>query len=265
MLGNCLLQVTTVLFIVFLVNVSETNSLKGKNGKCIQANPCKCTFPDGMYYDFSNIMEFQLSWLKLNETTDLKYSPCRDSKLVENPTEVNDCNTGSGVTLCLRSNSTTPKKYTGLNLSTSEFVSTNENDPVSVKFQKMDGKSPVITMKLVCDKSAILPDLKVSPESKTNNNAFDLLLTSVDACLKAGDTLVDEDEMSTGSKLIIIFLVLFAAYFGGGVLALKYIRGAEGFEMIPNYEFWSDLPSLVRDGVLFLVSGFQVTPSYDRI
>ncbi|RZF34770.1 hypothetical protein LSTR_LSTR007822 [Laodelphax striatellus] len=264
MFENYLFQVIFVLFIVFSVNILETNSLKGKNGKCVQTNACKCTFPDGMYYDLSLLRAVQFGWLKLNDTegTELSYTPCKDT-LVIDPSGSNDCNLGSGVSLCLRRNSTIGK-YTGFTLSTSEFVSINENEPTSLKFEKIvESKSTLVTIRLMCDKSAPMPDLKVLPNSKPPE--FALLLTSAEACLKGTSSLDDDEAMSTGSKLIIIFLVLFSAYFGGGVLALKYIRGAEGFEMIPNYEFWSDLPYLVRDGVLFLVSGFQITPSYDRI
>lgn len=55
-----------------------------------------------------------------------------------------------------------------------------------------------------------------------------------------------EGGLSTGSVLIIVVLVLTLLYFGGGMLTLKLLRGAEGKEMIPNIDFWMDLPYLVR-------------------
>ncbi|PSN53026.1 hypothetical protein C0J52_01150 [Blattella germanica] len=76
---------------------------------------------------------------------------------------------------------------------------------------------------------------------------------------------VSSGGLSTGSVLVIIFFVFVAIYFIGGAIALKLLRGAEGREMIPNYDFWADLPNLVRDGTVFMFSGCQSTPTYDRI
>jgi hypothetical protein len=62
--------------------------------------------------------------------------------------------------------------------------------------------------------------------------------------------LQDSDKgLSTGSVLVIIFFVFIILYFVGGAVALRLLRGAEGKEMIPNYDFWVDLPNLVRVSV----------------
>ncbi|XP_021922901.1 uncharacterized protein LOC110831330 isoform X2 [Zootermopsis nevadensis] len=74
-----------------------------------------------------------------------------------------------------------------------------------------------------------------------------------------------DEGLSTGSVLVIIFFVFTILYFVGGAVALRLLRGAEGRELIPNYDFWVDLPNLVRDGMTFVLSGCQTTPSYDRI
>lgn len=52
--------------------------------------------------------------------------------------------------------------------------------------------------------------------------------------------------LSTGSVLVILLFVFSGIYFAGGALGLKFLRGAVGLELIPHYEFWSDLPGLVR-------------------
>lgn len=36
------------------------------------------------------------------------------------------------------------------------------------------------------------------------------------------------------------------AYFVIGVIVMKKVKGAEGKEMIPNYDFWSNLPGLIK-------------------
>ncbi|KAK3771289.1 hypothetical protein RRG08_024368 [Elysia crispata] len=71
--------------------------------------------------------------------------------------------------------------------------------------------------------------------------------------------------LSTGSVLVIIFFVAIIVYLVGGTLFLKYVRKAEGRESIPNYEFWSDFPSLVKDGVLFTFRGCKAESTYEKI
>jgi hypothetical protein len=63
-----------------------------------------------------------------------------------------------------------------------------------------------------------------------------------------------KDGLSTGSVLVILFVVFATLYFVGGAVALRLLRGAEGREMIPNYEFWVDLPSLVKVSILFILN-----------
>jgi len=52
--------------------------------------------------------------------------------------------------------------------------------------------------------------------------------------------------LSTGSVLVILFFIFVGIYFIGGAIALKMLRGATGWEMLPNHNFWIELPSLVR-------------------
>jgi hypothetical protein len=79
-----------------------------------------------------------------------------------------------------------------------------------------------------------------------------LRLESVRACpafeLPAYKTISQNSNkgLSTGSVLVIVFFVFTILYFVGGAVALKFLRGAQGREMIPNYDFWVDLPNLVR-------------------
>jgi len=55
-----------------------------------------------------------------------------------------------------------------------------------------------------------------------------------------------EKGLSTGSVLVILFFVCAGTYFIGGIIVLKALRGATGWEMVPNHDFWCKLPSLVK-------------------
>ena len=42
------------------------------------------------------------------------------------------------------------------------------------------------------------------------------------------------------------FFVFLLIYLIGGMLFLRFIRGAKGWEQVPNYEFWYEFPLYVR-------------------
>ncbi|XP_067649906.1 cation-dependent mannose-6-phosphate receptor-like [Haliotis asinina] len=71
--------------------------------------------------------------------------------------------------------------------------------------------------------------------------------------------------LSTGSVLVIIFFVSLLVYLIAGIMFLKFVRKAEGTEMIPNYEFWTAMPSLIREGVYFTFRGFKTEATYEKI
>jgi len=71
------------------------------------------------------------------------------------------------------------------------------------------------------------------------------------ACVKSG--------LSVGSILVIIFISLVVVYLVAGILFNKYSKGATGKELIPNVNFWTDFPLLVKDGAVF---SFQCCRSF---
>ncbi|KAK2581388.1 hypothetical protein KPH14_005072 [Odynerus spinipes] len=70
--------------------------------------------------------------------------------------------------------------------------------------------------------------------------------------------------LSTGSTLVILLFVFSGLYFIGGAILLKFLRGATGWEVLPNHKFWCDLPSLIRDGIAFTFNCCRAD-SYERI
>lgn len=72
-------------------------------------------------------------------------------------------------------------------------------------------------------------------------------------------------KISLGSVLLIIFFVVLGVYFIAGMVFLKFVRGAQGTEMIPNYDFWTSLPGYIKDGVLFTCRGCKAQTSYSKI
>ena len=58
--------------------------------------------------------------------------------------------------------------------------------------------------------------------------------------------IIYDDGLSGGSVFCLLFFSGLALYFGGGMAIRKFVRGAEGQEMIPHYDFWVDLPNLIK-------------------
>ncbi|EFN78207.1 hypothetical protein EAI_08183, partial [Harpegnathos saltator] len=47
--------------------------------------------------------------------------------------------------------------------------------------------------------------------------------------------------LSTGSVLVILFFTFAGMYLIAGAIILKTLRGATGWEMLPNHDFWCEL------------------------
>ena len=97
------------------------------------------------------------------------------------------------------------------------------------------------------------------------DNTIKLILFTKKACPIIID---DYSYPSTGTVLIILFLMAVFTYFSIGITVNFFYLGARGWEVVPNVDFWKDLPSLVREGYRFARNGFKVVPqpdSYDAI
>lgn len=69
-------------------------------------------------------------------------------------------------------------------------------------------------------------------------------------------------SLSGGSIILITLLVLFVLYITVGCLVNIYVRKLEGFERIPNYECWRNLPSLIKDGCVYT---WRHKPGYEKM
>ena len=62
-----------------------------------------------------------------------------------------------------------------------------------------------------------------------------------------------ESSGSGGSIFLIIFFVGFFVYFVAGIIYKKKRYDAQGVDMVPNIDFWKELPFLVKDGVAYTI------------
>lgn len=76
----------------------------------------------------------------------------------------------------------------------------------------------------------------------------------------------EDNSLSLGSFLIIIFVVVVSTYFLFGC-TFKFCYGFRGPEVLPHSEFWIDLPVLITDGIAFTLKcgKTDMTRTYDGI
>lgn len=65
--------------------------------------------------------------------------------------------------------------------------------------------------------------------------------------------------LSAGSIMLIIFFVCLALYLIVGIIVNILVRQKSGIEIIPNWSFWSDVPSLIKEGFGFIIGKIRGT------
>lgn len=239
--------VTFVKYTIFLIIICTQVT-----SQCIQNSPCSCTLPDGSGFDFSSLekqgpLQFSV------ENLSYWFQPCKDVPL-SNVTVDDGCQ--SPVSLCAW-NKGDPLQKGPMSLGTLS-ESKLELEPTHEKILMLvyRHKKKITNINLICCVSC-LTELKIDKPS-LNSSITNLLLVSTHVCKH------QMEGMSGGAVFFILLLVFAGIYFIGGALALKFLRGATGWEMLPNHEFWCTLGKQFKIGCMFLCNGCK-EDSYERI
>nr|XP_039265627.1 cation-dependent mannose-6-phosphate receptor-like [Styela clava] len=77
----------------------------------------------------------------------------------------------------------------------------------------------------------------------------------------------EDNKLSIGSISLISILAIFFVYLVSGIIYKKTRTGVTGTDLIPNTNFWSSMPGLIKDGAKFLVNRCKYRPEadYDNI
>ncbi|XP_011172517.2 cation-dependent mannose-6-phosphate receptor [Solenopsis invicta] len=234
-----------VLSLFLLIMFCDTTS-----SECTQLAPCICSLPDGHYYNLTGLADAEpFMDAKFNWT--VYFHPCTNRPIVignDNKT----CTAGNGVSLCMSNNN--KKVLVGGKIENTHMkLSTEGNFPIFEIYN--NGIRSTINIVCFSDNKT---NFALDPPSSDSKNFYFKLVTPY------GCKIQPEKGLSTGSVLVILFFVCFGVYFIGGIIALKTLRGATGWEMVPNHDIWFMLPSLVRDGVVFTFNCCRAD-SYERI
>ncbi|XP_043514691.1 uncharacterized protein LOC122531132 [Frieseomelitta varia] len=224
---------------------------KQSSSECKQLTPCSCIFSNRQGYSLMPLvdsMPLKAFDAKLNYT--FFFHPCTNKPLSDNRTS--ECYKGDGVSLCATKNN--------------EFFFLGKAEDTEISLEMDNSKPPVLTFHhnnitiIIALACCSLCETRLYVEAIKSESEFHLVLSSLYAC----KVMMRTNSLSVGSTLLIYFSVAFGVYFIGGALTLKLLRGATGWEMMPNHEFWRNLPSLVKDGVVFTFNCCRLD-SYERI
>ncbi|XP_011336396.1 cation-dependent mannose-6-phosphate receptor [Ooceraea biroi] len=219
------------------------------SSECTQVGPCTCLLPDGQYYNLTALAKEK----PLNDTSPTStaiFHPCTNVPMTMGP-DSTTCASGSGVSLCAYNKEANKTLNLGTVEETRMKLSSTNKFPI---FEIHHGNVTSF-INIVC---VNYNETSFRIES-FNAKEYFFHLSSPYAC-----KIEPQKGLSTGSVLVILFFTFAGIYFIGGAIALKTLRGATGWEMLPNHDFWCELPSLVRDGIVFTFNCCRAD-SYERI
>ena len=100
-----------------------------------------------------------------------------------------------------------------------------------------------VSIHLVCDTSLAPADSVFKDVKKEATCNTEYIFHSKFACPTSGRT--------SPTKWLLMAIIGFFLYFLTGAVFSKYYYGAEGKDLIPNREFWEDVPNLTREGCTY--------------
>ena len=100
-----------------------------------------------------------------------------------------------------------------------------------------------VSIHLVCDTSLAPADSVFKDVKKEATCNTEYIFHSKFACPTSGRT--------SPTKWLLMAIIGFFLYFLTGAVFAKYYYGAEGKNLIPNREFWEDVPNLTREGCTY--------------
>eukprot|EP01107_Rhizomastix_libera_P006371 TRINITY_DN20494_c0_g1_i1.p2 TRINITY_DN20494_c0_g1~~TRINITY_DN20494_c0_g1_i1.p2 ORF type:complete len:240 (-),score=62.66 TRINITY_DN20494_c0_g1_i1:832-1551(-) len=209
-----------------------------------------CTYEvNGWKYDFSRISSTDITYDDENNSESYYIRLC-------DKVEGISCNGGS---VCVQFKNMKTSKG---KLTTAATTGGEDGKGLKVSYSQgdecSDGKKWSSQVTLVCDQSVL-----GNGEVTNAVNDFGTCLTTVTmkskyACAnKSSKSASAKKGLSTGSVILIIFFSCVAVYIVAGCVFNYKKNDKRGIEMVPNIDFWKDIPSLVVDGFLFAKNGFK--------
>lgn len=251
---------------MFLVFLSILQVIFSAGEEC--RNPCACQFNDenNTYIDLSNVGRkdgmsrfFMLGKNADNISVIYSYNPCYPISYRTQDFEIEQhgCQ-DAAVCIITPGNSTgTYPTQRAIGYQRDAVFFRDGSGNLKIKYTVPEQKTLVVTLKCI---PGVMHELEI-------NNETSFTLTTMCACPDEAKDICrtashdSKSGLSTGSILLITFFVILLVYVGFGIL-FNFCKGAHGVELLPNFEFWNELPKLIVDGFLFTCSCFGRRSSY---
>ncbi|XP_066302985.1 uncharacterized protein [Branchiostoma lanceolatum] len=236
---------------------------------CDKTGPCSCRMSDGTG-------EVDLSPLLAGNPTfkDVPATEVPDDFLYSwNPCEPFDEGSCQGVAVCQKKND--GSAYYDLGRHDSVEIQASQ-DPitgasaVSFGYTSADGQRSSLIIA-----TCTTGDTDFTVDGQDVPNSYLFQLSSACACpgadadcaglIPINPTPSPRAGLGGGTVFLIIAVSAFAGYFLVGAIFNKVIRGKQGSEVIPNVQFWKNLPGYIKSGVSFLISPCRKTTTYEQI
>ncbi|GAM21915.1 hypothetical protein SAMD00019534_050900 [Acytostelium subglobosum LB1] len=248
-----LLYFTSLITLIYLASLT--------NGQATTS--CKYTNSKGVQYDFSTMSNSTSYTFTDGSRNTYVWNICAPSGTCFNN------NLNKNTTVCMR---TFSNRWNILGLLDSQKFIENSNDangavlvysyPTSIKCPNNTVTVPTTNIMLVCAEEATsVISVAVDPAQPC---VYDIIMVGIGACPN------DDDDkphgLGGGWILVIVLACLLATYVLGGIF-INLGRGRRGVEVIPNHQFWIDLPSLIKDGAhyLFTCGGSTSRSGYEQV
>ncbi|XP_022079585.1 uncharacterized protein LOC110973228 [Acanthaster planci] len=238
--------------------------------KCTKIDDCSCRIPDGKEINIRSLgyngsraprFGFAQAW----GPWEYAYNPCYAW------TDSNKCR---NIVACQQSTDFLSEFAIGD--PTATWTHDDRNYNIEYSSLGDDNITRTSVVKLVCDVKADEPTLEMfgfSPVGPAHVE-YDFTLTSKCACpgFCPSSTATNKPTfnplhcgmISPGSVLFIIVPVLIVVYLVAGVLFMKFVRHAEGTELIPNRDIRTNLFGSIRDGCKNVFTSGK-KPGHDKL
>jgi len=134
---------------------------------------------------------------------------------------------------------------------------TGNGEGFTVQFNGGDG-GRTMEIDFVCAAGSGVGSPQLTGENPKNHYVFTWGTQYV--CSSSGS-----GGLSGGSIFLILLLCLAVVYIVVGVLFNKFKKQATGIELIPNVEFWTSIPGLVRDGFMLIINKIRGRGGYSQV
>ncbi|ESO96336.1 hypothetical protein LOTGIDRAFT_174858 [Lottia gigantea] len=248
-------DITRCIFVYFVFYLHHVWSLQ-----CVTIGPCSCEFDDGSgIVDISSLKSLTPGQPKFKDVGAIdmysySYNPCE-------PFTEGDC---IDVSSCQISADGMAQYPIG---DQSSAAFSYDGTDVQIFYSKFTDVERQTFVTLKCDPSATTPTISAEGEQGAAQYYFTLTTNCACAGTCASSSPSNEDEgISTGTILCILLLVGGFLYIALGMAFMRTRRQASGAEMIPNRNFWTAIPGLIKDGFMFTIGKIRgKKPDYNEI